>query len=123
MENLNNLNTWDELRVQFPSATRILSIFIEQRRGALQWTRTFNPKYFSVHVSGHAETRITNDSHPKFEDLPFDLQVGVLIAFLRDNELLSTKLGKACESIQLFKIHLHDRLGMLEEILNRKIDW
>jgi hypothetical protein len=99
MENLNNENTWDELRVQFPSATRLLSIYIEdyyKHHGAITWDY--------------------------FESVPFDVQVGIIISFYRTKELLSTKLGRACESIPLFKIHLHDRLGMLEEIVNRKID-
>lgn len=87
MENLSRENTWEKFEEMYPRAMKNFHEWIDAYKIEVGWTHLFNPKYISVHISGHAETKLTKDAHPKFHDLPIEMQVGILAKWLEDFNL------------------------------------
>lgn len=117
MDSLTKKNTWNELAIQFPKASVEFLNWIDKFKEDIGWDYVFNPEFETRHISGHAETRQYEKLGVKFHQLPFDIQTGIIIAFFRDKELLSSKLFKAAQNINHFKLHLHDRFALLETFL------
>ena len=66
MENLNKENFWDEMELKFPGAMNVFKQWIDEYKQEVKWDELFGEDLLEP---------------VKFPDLPFDMQVGVLIRF------------------------------------------
>lgn len=66
MENLNKENFWDEMELKFPGAMNVFKQWIDGYKEEVKWDELFGEDLLEP---------------VKFHDLPFDMQVGILIRF------------------------------------------
>jgi hypothetical protein len=89
MNNLSKQNFWDELYAKYPQAVELFYKWIDKYKVEIGWDELFYNKFVDD------ENGIT-DRRIKFNDLPFEMQNGILARF--DIECLhgiQTGLGKA----------------------------
>jgi len=67
MNNLNKENFWDEMEEKYPAAIHVFKGWIDLYKKEVHWSQMFNDEM----LAGPFE----------FEDLPFDMQVGILMRF------------------------------------------
>ena len=75
--NLNKTNFFTEdLRARYPVAMKTFAEWIDQYKIAMEWNVIFNDQEDYTGTPGGA---------PKFHDLPFEMQVGILVRFIDEH--------------------------------------
>ena len=74
-EPLTKENFWNKLYSEYPEQTKVFCDWIDEYKNAVNWAGLFNE---------HAAFG-TKYSAPKFDDLPYALQVGIWIEFVSQN--------------------------------------
>lgn len=86
MENLNKENFWNKLRERFPDAVDFFCKWIDDYKKEVGWNDLFNSNSDYQNADGK------NAQAPKFHDLPFEMQNGILARF--ELELFNNTDGK-----------------------------
>ncbi len=71
IENLNKENFFNELTEKYPIAMKIFCDWIDEYKKEVDWDYLFN----------EGEVKGDFKSAPKFHDLPYDMQSGIIIRF------------------------------------------
>lgn len=74
MENLNKENFWDEMEEKYPAEIHVFKGWIDVYKKEVNWNRLFREPYVD-------EMAGVNAPAPEFHDIPFDMQVGILMRF------------------------------------------
>lgn len=77
MSNLNKENFWNELYAKFPRGTQIFCDWIDEYKKAEDWNKLFNSD------SEYQNAKGKNAPAPKFHDLPYAMQLGIWIEFVK----------------------------------------
>lgn len=75
MEGLNKENFWNEIETLYPDAFKLFSAWIDKYKEEVGWNKLFNSDSEYQNVEGK------NAPAPKFHELPFEFQKGVLARF------------------------------------------
>lgn len=105
MQNLNKENFWNELHAKYPTAVNHFCKWIDEYKKEVGWNKLFNSDSEYQNADGK------NAPAPKFHDLPFDMQNGILARF--ELELFNNKAGKGKEVADKLR---EDYKGVLTKI-------
>lgn len=108
MENLNKENTWAELKIQFPKEIKDFFDWIDEYKIAIDWKALFNS------ASEWQDMHGKNAPAPKFHDIPFEMQMGIIIAYFSEREVLNNAIFSSCSNIPRFKKFLQERFNMIK---------
>lgn len=72
-------NFFDEMSEKYPQAMDKFKEFIDKYKSSVEWDKLFDKANFNYN---HRFNLPTNRKSLKFHDLPFELQFGVLVAFI-----------------------------------------
>jgi len=75
MENLNKENFWNDLHSKYPTAVNHFCEWIDKYKAEVGWNKLFNSD------SNWQDANGKNAPAPKFHDLPFDMQNGIIAKF------------------------------------------
>lgn len=107
--NLNKANTWDAFDMQYPTAMCKFRKFIDIYKAENGWNDLFNSN------SDYQNRLGKNAVAPKFHDLPFEMQIGIIIAFLRIyNCANDTFLITAVKTYNDFRKWVDDKFSFVE---------
>ncbi len=84
MDNLNKENYFDDLTEKYPYAMLNFLSWIDEYKKAINWRRLFNPRFRTERISGHGFTALDKEYEPKFHDLPYEMQFGIMLKFVTD---------------------------------------
>jgi hypothetical protein len=74
MKNLNKENFWDEMELKYPVAMHVFKGWIDQYKKEVNWDRLFRERYLDEMCGIDAPA-------PEFHNIPFDMQIGILMRF------------------------------------------
>ena len=118
LPSLTKENFFDELKANYPTAWLAFDLWIDEYKKAVDWDSLFNDEsLISV------ETQISKDSRrdvfgyskaPKFHEIPFEMQIGILLKFVTENIPL---LGKQFEAEIFSQSRLKELMEMVFELM------
>lgn len=79
MQNLNKANYFDNMMQKYPKALEIFCQWIDRYKETINWNKLFNSDSEWQSSDGK------NAPAPKFHDLPYELQYGVLLRFFAEH--------------------------------------
>lgn len=85
-ETLTKENFWNELYEKFPKGTQVFCDWIDQYKKAVGWEELFNEGYSKIVIEnpgGKVNYIPPTTEAPKFHTIPFEMQVGIWIAFVK----------------------------------------
>lgn len=105
MENLNKENLFNELFEKHPKGTKHFCDWVDGYKKRVGWNALFGDSF--------------GNPAPKFHDLPFDFQVGIILRFILENEHLvkETSNKEDYEPIAAREA-ISDFIGKLDLVLN-----
>lgn len=106
-EKLTKENFWDELYVAFPKATQVFCEWVDQYKAMVGWKRLFNEGYVlnkDYNIGFMVDPGKT--MAPKFHDMPYAMQMGIWIAFVKDRG------GCGWEIEDMFTYDLRQDIGL-----------
>ncbi len=85
-KNLNKENFWNDLHKQYPKAVDDFCKWIDQYKKDIGWDKLLNKNYHKTNIRRASNGEITgiDFSAPKFHDLPFDMQRGILLKYFEE---------------------------------------
>lgn len=81
-----NNELWDVLTDRYPIAVEHFKKYIDDYKGKVIWDQIFDPNY-SYNKKHNLPTNLNS---PKFHNLPIELQVGVVIMFISEMNIIPT---------------------------------
>lgn len=69
-------NFFDAMSEKYPNAMQRFNDFIDKYKTSVNWNELFNDEESYTGTPGNA---------PKFHEIPYELQVGVIMLFIREN--------------------------------------
>lgn len=94
LKNLSKGNFWNKIETDFPLAMKAFHLWIDEYKQAVDWEILFNAGWHkgvstSFDSHGHPLSHVTKHQTPKFHNLPYEMQIGILIRFFDDTTKLS----------------------------------
>lgn len=90
MENLSKANFWDHIEKTYPDSFKLFSTWVDKYKKEVNWDKLFNSDSNYQNADGK------NAPAPKFHDLPFEFQNGIIARFdIECNNGLLTGKGQA----------------------------
>lgn len=75
IQNLSKENFWDELHAKYPDGVDLFCKWIDEYKKEVNWNLLFNSD------SEYQNTKGKNALAPKFHDLPYEMQIGIIDRF------------------------------------------
>jgi hypothetical protein len=107
MDNLNKENFWDALHDQYPEAVEHFCKWIDDYKREVGWDILFGGE------------NVAPKNIPKFHDIPFDMQNGILARY--ELELFNNGHGRGKEIYQDIKLKFKDQIKNLFADLQSQI--
>lgn len=102
-ENLNKENFWNQLMEENPLSVKLFCDWMDEYKKIVGWDKLFNDEFRETEV-----LRIYEE--PKFHDIPYEMQIGILIKFFKDKDV---------------KIIINSKLPLMDELnkIRRNFDY
>lgn len=111
-ENLNLDNTWNALEEKFPRSMNSFCRFIDKYKKENNWDLLFNSDSEYQNSDGF------NAAAPKFHDIPFEMQTGIIVLFFSQHLLLTKdEYFVSTGGLAHFKLWLIFQFEKLEPLL------
>ncbi len=87
MESLTKENFWNDLHAKYPLAVDQFCKWIDEYKKRIGWNKLFNDCYIESNVRRAANGEICHIDYsaPKFHDIPFDMQRGIITRFFEEH--------------------------------------
>lgn len=124
MENLSKENFWDELMKEYPEAVDHFCKWIDEYKKEVNWNKLFNDSYLQTNIkwATNGEICSIDFSAPKFHDLPFDMQNGIIARY--ELELFNNAAGHgkdAYDSLaQAYRLNIKKIFIDLQSQINKR---
>jgi hypothetical protein len=103
MENLTKENFFNEIEARYPKAIKAFSEWIDEYKNSVIWEVLFNHNPHFYQTKQHAEINASSNwQAPKFHDLPYELQVGIIMRFI--SETVAGEAGKVFKELYTFEL-------------------
>lgn len=83
--NINNENFFNHCKEEYPKAVKYFCDWIDNLKFSLNYNDLFNEGATSTKMLGSTLTSCYTTKAPKFHELPFELQEGIIMKFLYEN--------------------------------------
>ena len=85
MNNLNKENFFNEIEAKYPEAMNEFQQWINDYKFSVVWDCLFNHNPHFFQTKQHADISISSNwPAPKFHDLPYEMQVGIIMRFISE---------------------------------------
>ncbi len=103
MENkLTKENCFNELLEKYPVTHAKFLAWVDAYKVEVGWEKLFNPNYKMIRVQTDQSDQgfIIEGVNPKFHELPYDMQYGIIMRFLAETNPSATKFYQSAESFK-----------------------
>lgn len=117
MEGLTKENFFNELHAKYPKGLQVFCDWIDEHKKKNNWNELFNVDIIT-HPGNYPLTKSIT-THPKFHDLPYAMQLGIILQFMQEHSGNPEETIDMREMIVGYISNLHNQLNE-EEVLKAR---